>query len=58
MTDATKSQALANLEAIGVKVGYPDRWRSYEAVEFGDSYVASFISAQRMEFQRQLDRVG
>ena len=58
MSDATTAKALAKLDAMRLKVGYPDRWRAYDAVEIGDSYAVSFISAQRAEFRRQLDRVG
>ena len=42
MTDATKARALEKLHAIANKVGYPERWRDYSAVEirrgdfFGD----------------------
>ena len=33
MSEATKSQALAKLAAMRNKVGYPDRWRDYSALE-------------------------
>ena len=33
MTDATKKQALAKLHAIANKIGYPDHWRDYSALD-------------------------
>ena len=33
MTPATKKQALVKLAAITNKIGYPDRWRDYSALE-------------------------
>jgi predicted metalloendopeptidase len=41
-----------------VKVGYPDKWRTYENVMIGDSYVASVLSANIAEYTRELARVG
>src|SRR4029079_13842187 len=33
MTGATKQRAMEKLHAIANKVGYPDRWRDYSAVD-------------------------
>lgn len=32
MTDATKAEALAKLESFRPKIGYPTKWRSYDAL--------------------------
>ena len=32
MSDATKTQALYKMSKFGVKVGYPDEWRSYDGL--------------------------
>ena len=58
MSAETKARALEKLDNISVKVGYPDRWRSYEAVEVGDSYVGSFLSAVNAETRRNLVKIG
>jgi putative endopeptidase len=58
MSPETKKEALAKLDAMGVKVGYPDKWRTYENVTIGDSYVASILSANIAEYKRDLARVG
>ncbi len=58
MTDETKAIVLEKLDAMGVKVGYPEEWRSYEAVEIGDSYFSSFLSAVNAETRRNLEKAG
>jgi putative endopeptidase len=32
MTPATKARAIAKLDLIGVKIGYPEKWRDYSAL--------------------------
>jgi endothelin-converting enzyme/putative endopeptidase len=59
MTDATKQRALEKLHAIANKVGYPDRWRDYSALQvkpgdfFGDA-----TRAITFESNRQLAKIG
>jgi putative endopeptidase len=36
MSTATKAKALEKLAAVGVKVGYPDRWRDYSGLQITD----------------------
>jgi putative endopeptidase len=40
MSDATKEQALYKMSRFGVKIGYPDEWRSYDGLQLvpGDLY--------------------
>ena len=33
MTSATKKKAVEKLSSIGIKVGYPDKWRDYSSLE-------------------------
>jgi putative endopeptidase len=58
MSPETRLRAIAKLDAMRVKVGYPDQWRSYAAVEVGDSYAMSFLSAFRVDYRRMLDGIG
>jgi putative endopeptidase len=59
MGPATRAQALRKLAAFGVKVGYPDTWRDYSALEITrDSYAANVMRAQRFETARNLARIG
>src|SRR5262249_6947581 len=38
LTPETKAEALQKLAAVRAKVGYPDRWETYEAVALADSF--------------------
>lgn len=58
MSAETKAEALTKLDALGMKIGYPDQWRSYEAVEIADSYVGSFLSAVNADTRHNLEQAG
>ncbi len=59
MGAATRQQALAKLQSIANKVGYPDQWRDYSALEIvrGDE-MGNTQRAAWFEFRRQLAKVG
>ncbi len=55
----TRKQALRKLDAIRVKVGYPDKWRDYSALTIDrSSYVQNVMRAREFEFQRNLNKIG
>jgi putative endopeptidase len=58
MTEATKKQALAKLRAITNKIGYPDAWRNYAALQVtrGDAFGNS-QQANAFEFRRQMNKI-
>jgi predicted metalloendopeptidase len=58
MTAETKATAIEKLDAMLVKVGYPDTWRSYDEVTIEDSYAMSALSAFNAEYRRSLARFG
>jgi putative endopeptidase len=59
MGDETRKQALAKLDAIVNKIGYPDKWRDYSALEVDRGpHVLNAFRAERFEFNRQLAKVG
>jgi predicted metalloendopeptidase len=58
MSADTKQIALAKLDKLAVKVGYPDEWRSYAAVDIEDSYAATFLNATTVEYSRTLRLTG
>ncbi|MGH9480081.1 MAG: M13 family metallopeptidase, partial [Terriglobales bacterium] len=59
MSPATKAKALAKLNAVHAKVGYPDKWKDYSTLQIGrDSYAANMMSASRWRFQDMLSRYG
>jgi putative endopeptidase len=59
ISEATRQQALKKLDAINVKIGYPDKWRDYSALTIDDgSYVLNGMRADEFEFQRNLNKIG
>ncbi|HEY1044391.1 MAG TPA: M13 family metallopeptidase [Telluria sp.] len=59
MSPETKKQARVKLSKISVKVGYPDKWRDYSALEVkrGD-LVGNVLRAREFAHRRQLDKLG
>ena len=59
MTEETRARALEKLERFTPKVGYPDRWRDYSALEIrpGD-LIGNLQRAASFEADRDLGRVG
>ncbi len=59
MSDATRAQGITKLEAIRVKIGYPDRWRDWSALQVRrDAYAANRLNAAAFELQQMLDKIG
>jgi len=58
MAPETKQAALAKLDAMHVKAAYPEKWRTYEAVNIEESLADSLLSASVAETKRWLARVG
>src|SRR5439155_24932761 len=60
MSDSTKVQALGKLGTVLKKIGYPDTWRDYSALEARGSwpYGENVLRAREFEQQRQLAKVG
>lgn len=59
MSDSTKQSALAKLEAMGVKIGYPDKWKDFSKLEIEpDSYVMNVRRANYFAYYQQLDKFG
>jgi len=59
MSDKTKQNAFAKLEKLGQKIGYPDKWRDYSALEIKhDAYVLNVIRANQFEFDRNIKKIG
>ncbi|RZM19969.1 MAG: peptidase M13, partial [Sphingomonas sp.] len=59
MGAATKEQALDKLKGFNVKIGYPDKWRDYAALQIksGD-LVGNAEAAQRFEWNYRRARIG
>jgi putative endopeptidase len=59
ISEATRKQALRKLDAIAVKIGYPDKWRDYSGLALdGGSYVLNDLQANGFEFERNLKKIG
>ncbi|HPZ88608.1 MAG TPA: M13 family metallopeptidase [Flavihumibacter sp.] len=59
MSDSTKAAAKEKLKAFSRKVGYPDKWRSYEKVKVGrNSYFENMVSAARNDFEYGISKLG
>jgi len=59
MTDATKVEALDKLSKFTTKIGYPDEWRDYSALEiYADDYYGNVERAAVAEHERQMNRQG
>ncbi len=58
MGQATREKALDKLHAFEEHIGYPDHWRTYEGLELGPTLYTNHLSAQRVESQRQIAKLG
>ncbi len=59
MSPATKDKAKEKLDAMIVKIGYPEKWRDYSGLQIqSDSYYANIVRATRFEIQYQLSKIG
>jgi len=59
MGDQTKEKALAKLATMNVKIGYPDKWRDYTALEIKrDSYAMNALRARKFEFEYSRNKIG
>jgi len=58
MSPETKAAAIEKLDAMKVKVGYPDKWKSYEHYVVGDSYWTTRLESSLAESRRQMGAYG
>jgi putative endopeptidase len=59
ISEETRRQALRKLDAIMVKIGYPDKWRDYSGLAVdGGAYVLNDLQASEFEFERNLKKIG
>jgi putative endopeptidase len=59
MGDSTKIKAIEKLNTFHVKIGYPDKWRSYDNLDIQkDSYWANIKRANKFEYEFMLSKVG
>jgi putative endopeptidase len=59
MDPPTRAQAHEKLQAIVNKVGYPDAWRKYDAMQLDrGSFFKSALAADAFEVNRDLSKIG
>jgi predicted metalloendopeptidase len=59
MSPATRQAATAKLNKLGIKVGYPDRWRDYSAYHVSRGpYVENRFRGEEFDFHRDLAKIG
>ncbi|WP_255768971.1 M13 family metallopeptidase [Pseudarthrobacter sulfonivorans] len=59
MGEATKAEALRKLEAFRAKIGYPEKWIDYSAVEIDPADLLGNVErAHNADVDRHLDEVG
>jgi predicted metalloendopeptidase len=59
MSQATKLQAYKKLDAMGSKIGYPNKWRDYSKLDIARRpYVLNVLAANAFEFHHDLAKLG
>lgn len=63
MDAETKKKAIEKLTKTTIKVGYPDQWKDYSALEVksvnaGGSYLENSMNAAKWNFKRDLEKLG
>jgi putative endopeptidase len=59
MSKPTKEKALEKLNAVIMKVGYPDKWKDLSAMQIDrTSYVKNVMSANKWEFNYMIKKYG
>lgn len=59
MSEVTKEKAIAKLNSINKKIGYPDKWKDFSALNVDrNSYVRNAINANEFWFKRDINKLG
>ena len=59
MSPDTRRAAIIKLDLMEERIGYPDKWRDYSALDIKrDSYVQNVMRANEFEQKRQLNKIG
>jgi putative endopeptidase len=59
MSGETKKKALEKLATFNPKIGYPEKWKDYSALEVSaDDLWANVVAGNEFEFQRELRKIG
>jgi putative endopeptidase len=59
MSEATKKKAIEKLNAVIMKVGYPDKWKDLSSMQIDrSSYVRNVMNANKWEFNYMISKFG
>jgi putative endopeptidase len=59
MTDSTKQKAYAKLASMKKKVGYPDKWKDFSAMQIGkESFVQNLVNANTWWYNYNMNKLG
>ena len=59
MSKDTKQKALEKLENFTIKIGYPDKWRNYDALQVsGDNLVGNVLAARKFGTDYERSKLG
>jgi putative endopeptidase len=59
MSDTTKAKAIEKLQAMKLKIGYPDVWRDYSGLEIsGASYAGDMLAAAKFNTSYMLSKIN
>jgi len=59
MSPATKKQAVNKLAAFTVKIGYPDKWKSYKGLDINkDSYFGNVLRSSIFNTKKEIAKIG
>jgi putative endopeptidase len=59
MSPETRQEAVRKLDAMAVKIGYPDKWRDYSGLTVGDDvYAKNVMAANVFLAQYELNKIG
>ncbi len=60
MGDSTKIKAVEKLDKFTVKIGYPDDWEDYSAMEVTEinSYFENILAVQKWNKAKELEKIG
>jgi putative endopeptidase len=59
MGDKTRKEAIAKLDQLVNKIGYPDKWRDYSSLQIErNNYASNVLNASAFDFKRDLQKIG
>ena len=59
MGDETKKKAMEKWASFTPKIGYPDKWRSWDGLATGrDSYIGNVLAANEFNYKWQMGKIG